>query len=205
MVSNLISNNVMGQYQLKQKDKEIQNLQAEETFLIKEKDKEINKALVLSQSVALQADTNKSKLDQYQGWFGLSAVFMGLKQLFTTSIWFIIGIGIVFLLLRAFAASNPIAGAIFSIFETMFSWVVNTVRLLAPKALKIANTVEKSVFNATSTTLSKIIDSVEVVKLKAESSGKEATIQDLLNEAEKTMNQEDKVLVEQIKKKMSWT
>ena len=204
LVNGLISNNIAAKYALYQKDKDIMAIQEEETFLLKAKDKEIKKALDLSASVALKADSSQKELDKYQGWFGLSAVAIGLKQFATTSFWVLLGSGIVFLVLRILSTTNPIAGAVFAIFDTLFAWVVNCIKVIAPKALSVANTVTTGIFNETSNVLHKIVDSVETVKLRAEGTGKEATIQDLLNEAEKSMNEQDKALIQQIKIKMGW-
>ncbi len=204
MVSDLLSNNIYGRYKLAEKDYEIVAIQQEENFLVKQKDIEINKALDLSQSIALKADSTKASLDKYQGWFGLSAVFMGLKQFLTTSLWALIGLGIAFVVLRVLSTVNPIAGAIFAIVDVLFAWIVNAIRVIAPKALTVAGTVSTEVYNGAKSALTSIVDSVETVKLQANASGKPATIEDLLNTAELSMTSEDKALIEQIKIKLKW-
>src|ERR1017187_4761745 len=156
LVSNLISNNVQGKVELSQKDQAISALETEESVLLKQKQKELDKSTDMLTSMAAQNDTSQHSLSQYRGWFGLSAVWIGLKQFCTNSFWVLIGIGVIFLILRLLSATNPIASAVFSIFNVFFSWIVNSIKLLAPKALFIANTVEKKVFDATSTTLGKI-------------------------------------------------
>jgi len=205
MVSDLIATNAIGIRELAVKDAQLEAIQQEEKLLLAQKNTELSNTLILSKTIALQADTTKSKLDEYRGWFGLNAVWMGLKQFTTTSFWVLIGIGILFLLLRVLATANPIAGAIFSVVDVFFSWIVNTIKLIAPKALSIANTVEKDVYGATKSALSSIIDSVETVKLTSAAAGKPATIEDLLNVAEASMSPADKALIEQIKLEMNWT
>jgi hypothetical protein len=142
-------------------------------------------------------------------WFGLGAVGYGLKRFITSAMW-ILGIGgLVFLLLRAFAASNPIIGSIFAIVEQMFSWVINTVRVIAPKATKVAGFTETKVSDGYKNTLSKVIDAIETVKVKQDAAVKagalaNTVIDDIMAEAGHTMNQDDKDRVTEAKKALLW-
>lgn len=204
LVNGLIADNINAKIKLRDMDRNIIALQQEEEFLIKAKDKEIQKALDLSAQIALQADASKQELGKYRGWFGLSAVFMGLKQFFTTSLWFLLGFGLIFIVLRVLSTVNPIAGAIFSIVDVMFSWVVNAVKFIAPKAMTVAKTVSTEAYHASQSALTAIVDSVETVRLQGIASGKEPTIEDLLNTAELSMTPEDKAVIEKIKLKLNW-
>jgi len=204
LVNGLISNTIAAKVELAQKDKDIISIQHEESVLLAAQDKEIQKSVALSKQIALTADSTKQELDKYQGWFGLSAVFMGIKQFCTTSFWVLIGIGVLFLILRVLSTVNPIASALFSVVNVFFSWIINAIKVIAPKALTVAKTVTSEVYNTTSNALTKIVDSVETVQLRAEGTDKIATIEDLLNEAEKSMSDSDKALVEQIKIKLNW-
>jgi hypothetical protein len=203
-VNGLISNNIAAKKELAQKDRDISSLQDEESFLIKTKDKEIHKALDLSAQVALQADSSKQELDKYRGWFGLSAIWMGLKQLFTYGFWTFLTLGIAFLVLRILSTVNPICGAIFGIFDLMCSWVVNSIKIIAPKAMGIAETVGKDVFDASHNTLTAIVDSVATTQLVGSASGKQVEIQNLLNTLELSTTPEQKVLIKQIKQDLGW-
>lgn len=204
LVNNLISNNIAGEIQLARKDYEIGTIQKEEKFLLKQKDAEIDKALALSESVASKADASQNQLDKYKGWFGLSAVFMGLKQFFTTSLWVLLGLGVGFLILRVLASTNPIAGAIFSIVDVVCSWFVNMIKVIAPKAMTVANTVSGEVYHEAKAALNSVVDAVETVKLKQKATGVPATIEDLLNAAEAGMTDTDKAMIEKIKVEMGW-
>lgn len=205
LVEDLISNNIAGKIALDQKDTEISAIQNEEALLVKTKDKAINDQLALSQTIALKADTEAASLQKYQGWFGLSAVFMGLKQFIMTSMWFIVGIGGLFLILRLLSATNPIAGAIYGLVDTLFSWVISSIKVIAPKAFAIAGTVFAAALNDAQSALGKVVDSIETVKLQSAASGKPATIEDLLNTAEANMSITDKAIIDNIKVQMGWT
>ena len=204
MVNNLISNNIEGINALAAKDGYIQSLQDEEIFLLKKKDVEIQKALDLSASIALKADTTKSELDKYRGFFGLSAMWIGFKQFLKTAFWGILGFGTVFMILRMLSSVNPIAGAIFSVIDVAFSWVVNVIKVLAPKALTVANTVSGEVYRDAKSALKSVVDAVETFKLQEKASGIPATIEDLLNAAEATMTDTDKAMIERMKVEMGW-
>ncbi len=207
-VDNLLSiiqaERLKGEEQLALKDADITALQNASKQLQDDKDKEVRNYMTTAQIVASSADAYKDALSDYQGWFGLKAVFKGLGQFIKTSLWVLIGGSILFLILRLLAASNPIAGAIFSIFDTVLSWVVNTIRVLAPRALQVAGTVEKEVYTATKNTLTTIVDCVETAKIQGDASGKPATIEDLLNTAELSMTPADKALIDKLKVQLGW-
>lgn len=205
MVENLVSNNVAGQFALAKKDAEIILLQTQSDVLVKAKNEAVNNAITLSEKVASENDASQAELSKYTGWFGLSAIAMGFKQLIHSIFWFLIIGGIIFLILRILSTVNPIAGAIFGIFDMFFSWVVNTIKVIAPKAMTIANTVETSAFNATSSALGKVVDAVETVKLTSSASGTTATVEDLLDTAELSMNSADKTVIENLKIQLGWT
>lgn len=204
LVNGLISNTIAAKVALYQKDNDIIAIQKEEKFLSASKDKEIQKALDLSEKIGLQADASKAELNKYQGWFGLSAIWMGLKQFISSAFWAVLGFGILFLILRVLSTVNPVASAIFSIVDVFFAWVVNAIKVIAPKALTVAKTVSSDVYNGTRSALTSIVDSVETVKMQADASGQPATIEDLLNTAELSMTPEDKAVIEQIKIKLKW-
>lgn len=142
---------------LKEKDKEISALQHNLVELTKEKDEEIRNALALSVNVAGKADTYNSQLQEYQGWFGLKAVLKGLGTFVKSSLWFLVVGGILYLLLRAFAAANPIVGAVFQVFNVIGGVLVRIIQSLAPKAAEAAGHVS-GVYRDV---LTKVVDAVE--------------------------------------------
>lgn len=135
LVSNLISNNIAGVQELKAKDKEIQGIQNEENLLLKNKQVEVDKALELSKQVALKADTTQNELSAYQAYWGLGGVFLGLKSFLTHILWTIIIGGILFIILRLAAASNPLANAIFGIFQSLGAVVIHCIESLIPASI----------------------------------------------------------------------
>jgi hypothetical protein len=205
MVNGLVSNNIIGQRMLKERDSDIVNLQKEETLLLATKDVQIQKALELSTTVAMQADGSKQELSKYRGWLGLSAVWMGLKQFCTTSFWVLLGLVAAFIILSILAAFNPIASAIFSVFDVMLSWVVNCIKVVAPKALTLAGQVSSTIYNDAKGALTSIVDSVSTLKLTTAASGKQATIENLLDTLELSTTPAQKIIIEQIKQDLGWT
>lgn len=208
MVDKLISQSEKekkaGEVLLAKKDAEIQKLQTESKLLASTKDAEIEKYITLAHSTALKADTQKAELDEYKGWFGLKAIGKGFVQLFTTSIWFIVGLVIIFIVLKLLSASSPIAASIFSIFETAGSWVINTVKALVPKAATLAKTVSTSLYNESQTLLTKIVDSIQWIKEQEKATGKEVTIKQLLEQLDKTMDTKEKDQINKIKKDLGY-
>lgn len=205
LTSKLDTEREIGKKQLATKDKEIIAVQEEGKSLVVAKDKEIKKYMNLAQAAAATSDVYKSKLDEYTGWFGLKAILKGLIQLFTTSIWFIIIGLILFLVLKFASSSSPIASSIFSIFETMGSWVINAVKTIVPKAVTIAGNVSKSVYNETSQLLTKIVDSIQWIKEQEKTTGQPVTVKQLLDQLDKSLDVKEKEMVTDIKKKLGYT
>ena len=193
-----------GEKELAAKDKEITQIKDTAKQLDKQREDEIAKAFAQANVNARAADQYKSTLNQMDSWFGLGAVFYGIKKFVVSSMW-ILGIGgIVFLILRLLASSNPFAAAIFEVFSRIGSWFINMIELIVPKAAEKAGQTATTIFNSTESALKSIVDSVETVKLQANTSGTPATIQDLLNTAELSMTTEDKAIIEKIKLELGW-
>lgn len=196
-----------GRKLLDEKDEAINILQLQTKALKASRDEEIRKYMGIAQEAAANADAYKAELAEYQGWFGLKAVFKGLWQFVKSAMWFI-GIGsILFLVLRLAAASNPIAGSIFAIFNIIGSWVVNGIKVLFPKALEFAGNTATSVFNAYRGTMYKLIDGIQTLKERQKALGdvnKKYTIDELLTELSKMMSDEDKKRVDEIKREIGY-
>ena len=153
---------------------------------------------------ARAADQYKATLGQMDSWFGLGAVFYGTKKFIVSSAW-ILGIGsILFIILRILTTSNPIASALFSVFDQMGNWLVHTIQVVFPKAVSLAGNVSSQLFNSYKSTLTKIVDAVQMAQSNSTASGKTATIQDALNEAAKSMNTDEKAIVDELKKALNW-
>lgn len=204
LTSQLSTERDEGKKKLEAKDEAISALQAEGKALALAKESEIRKYMVQAQAAAAAADEYKSQLADYQGWFGLKAVFKGLWQFVKTSVWFLLGGSILFLVLRIASFSNPIAASIFSIFTTMASWIINIIQTLVPKAVEAAGHTANNVFNAYKSTLWKIVDGIQTVKDRATVNGQKPDLNAVLDEVAKSMNGEEKAIVDEIKKALNW-
>lgn len=204
LVDQLITNQAAGEKALAAKDKEVESLTSSMKDLSKQKDDALNQYYNLANATAAKEDATAQTLKQMDSWLGLGAVWYGLHKFIISSMW-ILGIGsLVFLILRLLASSNPIAASIFSIFEQMGSWAINTIGMLLPKAIGIAGNVATSAYNDVKSGLTKVVDAVETVKLQQAASGTPATIQDLLDAAEASMTPADKALIDKIKLELGW-
>jgi hypothetical protein len=193
-----------GKLRLSEKDAQITALQNETKALNAAKDSEVRKYMLAAQEAAAAADAYKVELDKMNKWFGLGAVFYGLKKFIISSMW-ILGIGgILFIILRIVSFSNPAAASIFSLFSTVASWFIRGIEFLVPKAVETAGHVSGALFNGYKSTLWKIVDGVQMVKERAKASGREPSINEMLDEVAKSMNEEEKKIVEEIKKALQW-
>jgi len=204
LTSQLKTEQERGKKTLGEKDLEISNLQTLTKTLEVEKDKEIKKYMKIAADTAEKADAIQEELDEYTGWFGLKAVWKGLSQFFRTSMWVIVICVIIFIFLRFASLTSPIAASIFSIFNQIGSWFINIIQTLTPKAITLAGSVSSKLFNSYKITTKKIVDAIQFVKVNAESNGKEPLLKDVLDELAKSLNSEDKNIVESLKKELNW-
>jgi hypothetical protein len=204
LTSQLQAEKERGQAELESKDKEIGEIQNAARELEEQKDLEIKKYMTLAESTANKADAAQAQLNEMDKWLGLGAIWYGLKHLITRLAW-ILGIGsILFIILRIASISNPIASGIFGIFDQIGSWGVHVIQVLVPKAVSLAGNVSTAVFNSYKSTLTKIVDAIQMAESNATAAGKTATIQDALNEVTKTMSSSEKDIVDDIKKALNW-
>lgn len=193
-----------GEKALLKKDREISELQDETKLLIVSKDEAISKYMKMSQDAAMLADTRKAELDDYQGWFGLKAVGKGLFQFVKNMSWLLGGMALFYFLLRAFASTNPVIGAIFSIVEQIAAGVIKLIQGMAPKSAQFASLIPKKHFDGYKQTLDKLVDTMELLKDNQKRSGKQYTLDEILNELSKSMNDDDKARVDEVRKNIGW-
>ena len=214
LMSEVTSTKLEGQKALAVKDTEINQLEERMKQLNAQREEDIAKAMAQANVTAQKNDQLTATLGDMDKFFGLGAVFYGLKRFVISAAWGL-GIGaVIYLLLRAFAASNPIVGSIFAIVERMFSWIINSVKLIAPRSTIIAGLTETSVFNGYKSTLHKIIDAIEIVKDRQSAVSSigvviptvtpSSVVGDILTEAAKSMDQADKDRVTEAKKELHW-
>ncbi len=206
LTSELATERERGSKALEDKDSEIYGLQLKSKLLVEAKDKEIQKYMKLSQDTALKADAMQSKLDDMNSFFGFGAIWYGLKK-FVISMSWIIGIGsIIYLVLRFASMSNPLAASIFSIFDTIMSWCVNMIKVLAPKALEVAGQTATRVANGYRDAMTKMIDNIEALKeMQKRDPSKKFTIDEFLDELSKSLDTTEKAMVDKIKRDIGYT
>lgn len=204
LVNMLLTNNAKATKLLKQKDDDIAALQNEQKVLLSEKDKEIKKYMDLANATAGKADQYKATLAEMDSFWGGSAIWYGLKKLFTKLAWTLGICGVLFIVLRFASMSNPLAASIFSIFSRMGSWVINTVEFLLPKALEKAGQVSKAVYDKSRGILTKIVDNVQNLKQLETRLGHDLTVKELLTELEKSLDVNEKDEIAVIKKELGY-
>jgi hypothetical protein len=204
IVNTLITNNVAGKKLLVKKDEEVILLQEQIILLKASKDKEIQKYITLADETASRADQYKSTLSQMNSWFGLGAIKYGITRFIKSSFLFLIIGGALFLLLRLLSTANPIAAAIFSVFEKIVAWIINAIKVIFPKALSMAGTVGKDVYDKMALLLKKIVDNIQFIRETEKRTGKDITLKEILVELDKSMDTTEKAMVDQIKKELGY-
>jgi hypothetical protein len=204
LTSQLDAERESGKMRLSAKDGAIAFLQAEGKALMLAKESEIHKYMAQAQDAAAFADSYKVELDKMNSYFGLGAIWYGLKKFIVSSMW-ILGIGgILFFIIRIASVSNPICGAIFGIFEQVASWFINAIRIVFPKAIQFAGHVSSDVYNASRNILRKIVDNIQNLKELETRNGHDITLKELLLELEKKMDSSEKEMIAEINKSLGY-
>lgn len=204
LTSTLEKEREQGKKMLDQKDKKIVENENQSKNLLEEKDKILKKYMDDAKTTAENADMFKQKLSEYEGWMGLKAIAKGLSTFVKSSVIVLIVFGLVFLLLRYASMTNPFFAAIFDVFNRVASWAIHGIALLFPKAIEFAGHISMTVFNSYKSTLTKVVDAVATVENNAKIKGTPAALEDVLDQVEKTMDSDEKEIVEQIKKILYW-
>jgi hypothetical protein len=194
----------VGEEALGKKDLEISIIQEESKILLNAKDAQIAAYMDQARIAAANSDAYKAELAEYEGWFGLKAIGKGLAKLAKSAMWFLIIGGVLFIVLRIAAMSNPLAASVFSIFTTIASWFVRGIEMAVPKAVSAAGHVAQGTFNVYKSTLTKLVDNVQLVRDRAKTSGVKPTLEEVLDEVAKSMNDDEKQVVEELKKALHW-
>lgn len=194
-----------GESLLESKDKEITKLQKEKEKLQQEYDEQIFELTEQARVAAENADAKQQTLNAMGGWFGLNAVWWGLKKFFFTSLTFIIVFVILFIILRVLSTVNPIAAAAFAFFDMIGSLVVSTFKALTPKAFEMSKLVSAEKFDEYRSPLVKIIDIIQEFKVEQEKEpSKVITIQFILDKFDREMDRTEKDLIKSILRQLNW-
>jgi len=204
IIDTFLSNEVAGQKMLDSKDKEIAKLRKSIDDLNADKADSIKEMQTVAADNAAKADQYQATLKDLQGGWGLNAIWFGIKTFATRAAWTLGIISVLFIILRLAAASNPIAGSIFAIFDQIGAWFINIVAKICPKAVAVAGHVESGIYNEAKSVLTKIVDCVETTKVQSAAAADTATIQQLLSTVELSMTPADKALIDKIKVQLGW-
>ena len=189
---------------LAERDSVIIALQKQREELEKKYDAQVEKISENARNTAKNADQNQSKIDQIDGFWGLSAVWYGTKRFVITSLWVIIGGLVIFIVLRLLAASHPAISALFGIFEFIGSLVINAVKVLAPKAAQLASLMPKSDYAKYKNLCLKIVDNIAELKYNTKVADKTYSLQEVLSKFSEDFDQSDKDLVEELTIETKW-
>jgi hypothetical protein len=204
LVSILATERNEGKIKLDGKDAQISAIQLESKLLVETKESEIRKYMLTAQEAAANADAYKTELNKMDSWMGLGAVWYGIKKFIISSMW-ILGIGsLLFFVLRIASVSNPVCGAIFSIFEQMVAWIIRSISYIFPKALTFAGHVSSSLYSSSQLLLQKIIDNIQNLKQIEQKMGHEITLKELFVELDKSMDVAEKKAIAEIKSKLGY-
>jgi xanthosine utilization system XapX-like protein len=193
-----------GQELLSAKDNQIILLQGANKDLKTQYESQINELINKSKDIARTGDNAQATLSEMSGNFGLNAIWWGMKHLFVSFLTYILIFGIIFFILRAFAASNPIVGTIFSIFGMIGGGIISVIKGLVPDSIDFSNLVKLDTHNKYKDTLDKIVDTIEQFKIKCEAANKQCSLADVLDELDRAMDQKDKDCIKQILKDQKW-
>lgn len=188
-----------GDRELAERDRQIVLLQVRQGEIENKYDVQIRGLEKQATEIAKKADKLQATVDEVNSWFGLGGVVYGLKRFFTTALTGIVIFGICFLGLRFFAATNPIAGAAFSIIEYIAAFFVNLIKGIAPKAVEFSKHIELSKFTPYKNTLDSIVDTLESLKTTQKTRSSNVCLDEVFQELDKNLNSNEKILVNELK------
>jgi hypothetical protein len=190
---------------LASKDKEISNIQKESKELEEKYNLQVEDLKNKIKIIAKNSDDKEATLNQMSGFFGLNAVFWGLKRFVFSSLTGILIFGAIFLALRILSTVNPIAGAAFAIFNLFGSLILSIIKILTPQAFSMSHFVPADKANAFKEALTKMVDSIQDLKVQKKGVEKQPIdLEDVLNKFKEELDQKDKDLIVQILRDEKW-
>lgn len=184
---------------LKERDDEILALQVRQQEIQNVYEEQIKGLETQASQVAKKADALQVTVDEVNSWMGLGGVMYGLKRFVTIGVTGILIFLVAFIVLRFLAAANPIAGAIFSVFEHIASYAISLIKGIAPRSVDFSNLTSSLEFTRYKTTLDSVVDTIEVMKTIEKKTGVTYTLKDLGVELDKNLNDSDKRLIGELK------
>lgn len=203
--STVITLKAEGQAALDKKDAEIMSLLSTKKTLEDNLLKANKNLILVAQKQAESADNNKMVVDTVNSYWGLGAIYYGLKRFITTGFITIVIIMVLYLVLRILSTMNPIASALFNVIETAFSYLVKLLKLIAPNSTTISGLSETTEVNKYKNTLISIVDSIETLQANLSDSEKgNITLKNIMTEFSKNMNSDNKTIINEIKSDLKW-
>ena len=184
---------------LKQKDAEILDLQTRQKEIEDVYEEQIKGLEEQASQVAKKAGRLQVTVDEVNSWMGLGGVMYGLKRFVTIGVTGILIFLICFMVLRFLAATNPIAGAIFSLVEHFVAMFINILKGIAPKSLEFSKHIELPVFNRYKDTLDSVVDTIEGLRHIQQRTDKKYTLDELFSELDKNLNDPEKILISELR------
>lgn len=184
---------------LRHRDDEILNLQLRQKEIEDTYESQIKGLETQASQVAKKADALQVTVDEVNSWMGLGGVMYGLKRFISIGVTGILIFLILFMVLRFLAATNPIAGAIFSIFEHIAAYGISLIKGITPKAVEFSNLTSSVSFNKYKNALDTYVDTIDHLETIEKRTSTSFTLRDLNNELEKNLNDVDKLLVGELK------
>lgn len=194
-----------GESLLTLRDSQIAKLQKEKYELKEKYDDEVENMAETAQKIATSSDEKQMIIKEMSGMFGLNAVFWGIKKFFFSTLTFVIVGFVVFIILRLLSTMNPIAGAVFSIFNMLGSVIISLLKALVPKAFEMCSFVSSASRDKYKGALVKTVDAIQTLReKKKQGSEKSYTLEDVLSCLDKEMNDADKALINEILIEQKW-
>ena len=194
-----------GEQLLLQRDKIIEKLQKEKEDLKDLYDDQLWQMSDKAKEIAKSHDEKQATIDTMGGMFGLNAVFWGIKKFFFSCLTAIIIFVVVFIILRLLSTINPIAGAIFGIFNMMGSLVLGLIKGLTPKSFELMHFAPAAQVDKYKSPLIKIVDVIQDFKEKQkDNKSKTFTLDEILKKFDADMDTHEKELVDEILIEQKW-
>lgn len=206
LTSQIESERKKGMAALAKKDKELMELQLIRDDLktqIETKTEEFNDLAI---QIAMQGDKHKGTVDDWNKWFGLGAVFYGLKKFVTSSLIFLLIGSTLFLVIKVFAATNPIFATILGLFNAIGGMLLYLVKGILPGSFSQVGFLPKEEYNKYKNVLLKVIDVTEEMKSHDEvmPDDKDYMFKDYLLKLDQEFGDTDKRVYEDVKKELRW-
>jgi hypothetical protein len=206
LVSEVEKERKVGEMELTKLDKELQYVQSERDLIKTAYEKKSAEYAAISEKIAEDNDKNEAIVGEMDKWFGLGAVWYGVKKFLISAVW-ILSIGtIVFLVLRVLSQTNPVAAAVFGLFEMAGSAVLQLVKVAIPNSFSYAKFVDKGTSEKYRGTLDKILDTLQVLKEqnKLAPDDKKIDLEMIFAELDKKLDDAEKRVVTERLQSMNW-